>query len=127
MSRYLKHLPPLDTLITFEAVGRNGSFTRAASELCLTQSAVSNQLRALEDHLKLALFERQPRGVSLTRAGASLFGEVSTLLERLQQLHMCRHIDIFQGVQLHHRFKPGNIIGPLFARKDIGAYLNRCG
>ena len=84
LSRYLKHLPPLDTLITFEAVGRNGSFTRAASELCLTQSAVSKQMRALEDHLKLALFERQPRGVSLTRAGASLFGEVSTLLERLQ-------------------------------------------
>jgi hypothetical protein len=54
-------------------------------------------------------------------------GQQRPALEGLQQLHMCRHIDIFQGVQLHHRFKPGNIIGPLFARKDIGAYLNRCG
>lgn len=84
VSRYLKHLPPLDNLITFEAVGRNGSFTRAASELSLTQSAVSKQIRALEDNLKLALFERQARGINLTRAGASLFAEVSTLLERLQ-------------------------------------------
>lgn len=84
LSRYLKHLPPLDSLITFEAVGRNGSFTRAASELYLTQSAVSKQIRALEEHLKLALFERQARGICLTRAGASLFAEVSTLLERLQ-------------------------------------------
>ncbi|NNB52411.1 LysR family transcriptional regulator, partial [Pseudomonas fragi] len=84
MNRYTKNLPPLATLITFEAVGRNGSFTRAASELCLTQSAVSKQIRALEDHLKLALFERQARGIGLTLAGASLFSEVSTLLERLQ-------------------------------------------
>ena len=84
MNRYHKHLPPLDSLITFEAVGRNGSFTRAASELCLTQSAVSKQIRALEDNLKLALFERQARGICLTQAGASLFSEVSTLLERLQ-------------------------------------------
>ena len=84
MNRYAKNLPPLDTLITFEAVGRNGSFTRAASELCLTQSAVSKQVRTLEDHLGLALFERRARGISLTLAGASLFSEVSTLLERLQ-------------------------------------------
>ena len=84
MNRYHKHLPPLDSLITFEAVGRNGSFTRAASELCLTQSAVSKQIRVLENNLKLALFERQARGICLTHAGASLFSEVSTLLERLQ-------------------------------------------
>lgn len=85
MSRYLKHLPSLDSLITFEAVGRHASFTRAASELCLTQSAVSKQIRALEDNLKLALFERHARGIELTGAGASLFAEVSTLLERLLQ------------------------------------------
>ena len=84
MSRYLKHLPPLDTLITFEAVARNGSFTRAATELCLTQSAVSKQIRTLEDALGVSLFERQARGISLTRAGTGLFAEVSAMLERLQ-------------------------------------------
>lgn len=84
VNRYSKNLPPLDSLITFEAVARNGSFTRAASELCLTQSAISKQIRALEDNLKLTLFERQARGICLTQAGASLFSEVTTLLERLQ-------------------------------------------
>ncbi|WP_025131793.1 LysR substrate-binding domain-containing protein [Pseudomonas sp. PH1b] len=83
MSRYARHLPPLETLVTFEAVGRNASFTRAATELCLTQSAVSKQIRALELSLKTELFERQARGVKLTPSGASLFAEVSTQLEAL--------------------------------------------
>ncbi|MGZ0782332.1 LysR family transcriptional regulator [Pseudomonas sp. TKO26] len=83
MSRFARHLPPLETLVTFEAVGRNASFTRAATELCLTQSAVSKQIRALELSLKTELFERQARGVKLTASGASLFAEVSTQLEAL--------------------------------------------
>lgn len=83
MSRYARHLPPLETLVAFEAVGRNGSFTRAATELCLTQSAVSKQIRTLEDSLGVALFERQARGIRLTAAGADLFAEVSAGLERL--------------------------------------------
>ena len=52
-----RSLPPLATLRTFEAVARNLSFTRAADELALTQSAVSHQIRALEDHLGASLFE----------------------------------------------------------------------
>jgi len=83
MSRFARHLPPLETLVTFEAVGRNASFTRAATELCLTQSAVSKQIRALELSLKTELFERQARGVKLTATGATLFAEVSTQLESL--------------------------------------------
>ena len=83
MSRYARHLPPLETLIAFEAVGRNGSFTRAATELCLTQSAVSKQIRALEDSLGVALFERRARGIRLTAAGEGFYAEVSAGLERL--------------------------------------------
>ena len=83
MSRYARHLPPLETLIAFEAVCRNGSFTRAATELCLTQSAVSKQIRALEDSLGVVLFERQARGIRLSAAGTDLFAEVSSGLERL--------------------------------------------
>ncbi|MGC4010875.1 MAG: LysR substrate-binding domain-containing protein [Pseudomonas sp.] len=90
ISRYLRTLPPLETLITFEAVGRYGSFTQAATELFLTQSAVSKQMRALEDSLKVPLFERKPRGVTLTAAGVELLGTVDMLLDRLQ--HSVRRI-----------------------------------
>lgn len=81
---YLRNLPPLETLITFEAVGRHGSFTRAATELFLTQSAVSKQMRVLEEHLGVPLFERQARGVALTVAGAELLATVGGMLDGLQ-------------------------------------------
>src|SRR5215472_14918378 len=51
-----RSLPPLATLRTFEAVARQLSFTRAAEELALTQSAVSHQIHALEEHLGASLF-----------------------------------------------------------------------
>lgn len=85
MYRPFKTLPPLDSLLFFEAVARHGSFTRAAAELCLTQSAVSKQIKVLESSLGLALFERQPRGITLTRAGMALFGELTPLLQQLQR------------------------------------------
>ena len=54
--------PPLGALRVFEAVARNGGFGRAADELCVTQSAVSHQVRALEDWLGSALFARSGNG-----------------------------------------------------------------
>jgi LysR family transcriptional regulator, glycine cleavage system transcriptional activator len=90
--RLARRLPPLDTLISFEAVARHGSFTAAASELCLTQSAVSKQVRALEESLHLTLFHRHARGIELNEAGQQLLIDVQPLLyslvrtvERLQQ------------------------------------------
>ncbi len=83
MNCYLKHLPPLNTLIFFEAVVRNGSFTKAATELFVTQSAVSKQIRALEDSLNVTLFERRSSGIVLTAAGENLYAETSLLLEKL--------------------------------------------
>jgi LysR family glycine cleavage system transcriptional activator len=83
MSRYSRHLPPLDTLIAFEAVARTGSFTRAAGELYLTQSAVSKQIRLLEDELGTQLFERRARGISLTSAGEHFHGFVEPMLDKL--------------------------------------------
>jgi LysR family glycine cleavage system transcriptional activator len=67
-----RSLPPLGTVRTFEAVSRNLSFTKAADELALTQSAVSHQIRALEDHLGARLFQRQHRGIELTPEGRTL-------------------------------------------------------
>ena len=76
-----RSLPPLATLRTFEAVARNLSFTRAADELALTQSAVSHQIRALEDHLGASLFERLHRGIELTGDGRVLLDGVRAGLD----------------------------------------------
>lgn len=69
-------LPPIQLLPPFEAAGRHLSFKAAAKELHVTPSAISQQLRALEDCLGFALFERGPRSVALTEAGA-LYLEVA--------------------------------------------------
>lgn len=64
----------------FVAVARHGSFTRAGETLYLTQSAVSQQVRRLEDGLGLALLRRTSRGVELTAAGAELLGRAEAIL-----------------------------------------------
>lgn len=81
MNRLGKSLPPLASLLPFEAAARLESFTRAAAELHLTQAAVSRQIRALEDDLGTRLFERRNRAVFLTEAGRELGGAVSGALE----------------------------------------------
>jgi LysR family transcriptional regulator, glycine cleavage system transcriptional activator len=78
------NLPPLDLIQGFEAAARTLSFTKAAEELFITQSAVSRQMRALEDHLGVALFERRPRSLALTEAGRSLYRAAGEFLEGLQ-------------------------------------------
>jgi LysR family glycine cleavage system transcriptional activator len=67
----------------FEAVARRSSFSAAADELHLTQSAVSRQIRALEDELGATLFLRGTRHVELTAAGSALLRSVAPLLDRL--------------------------------------------
>ena len=64
-----KRLPPLDSLIAFEAAARLGSFTLAAGELNVTQAAISQRIRNLENDLGLKLFERAHRAVLLNEAG----------------------------------------------------------
>lgn len=64
-----KNAIPLNALRAFEAAARNKSFKRAADELFVSHSAISHQVRRLEDYLGVDLFHRIPRGVELTRAG----------------------------------------------------------
>jgi len=71
---------PLQFLPTFEAAGRLGSFAAAASELHLTPSAISQQIRTLEDALGVALFERTGRTALLTQAGEQYLTEVRVSL-----------------------------------------------
>lgn len=72
MNNPLLHLPPLDPLRGFVVAARLRSFTRAAAELCLTQSAISRQVQTLEAALGTPLFVRGVRSLTLTPAGARL-------------------------------------------------------
>src|SRR5216683_7267488 len=77
-------LPQVAFFQGFEAAARNLSFTKAAGELFITQSAVSRQIRTLEDHLGVALFDRRPRTLALTEKGEELYRIATDVLERLQ-------------------------------------------
>ncbi len=77
-------LPPLDLLRSFDAAARNLSFTLAAHELFLTQSAVSRQIQQMEAALGVPLFERRHRALALTDAGHTLHRAVVDCLERLR-------------------------------------------
>ncbi len=76
-------MPPLPWLRAFEASARHLSFTDAAAELNLTQAAISKQVKLLEHYLSERLFERLPRSLALTRAGAAFLPKVSDAFERL--------------------------------------------
>ncbi|MFG1270498.1 transcriptional regulator GcvA [Xanthobacter sp. DSM 14520] len=78
------HLPSLSALRTFEAAARHLSFTRAAEEMHLTQSAVSRHIRALEDFLEVPLFHRIQQRLVLTPAGSAYLADIRQHLEGLQ-------------------------------------------
>ena len=80
-----RKIPSSHTLLCFEAAARHQSFTRAAQELALTQSAVSRQITALEEYLGLTLFRRGRHGVELTSAGANYAGRVARRLSAIEQ------------------------------------------
>lgn len=82
---------PLNGLRAFEASARHLSFTRAAIELCVTQAAVSQQVKGLERRLGVALFQRLPRGLKITAEGEALlptvtssFDQMATTLDRIE-------------------------------------------
>jgi DNA-binding transcriptional LysR family regulator len=79
-----RDLPALDLLRSFEAAARHLSFTLAARELFLTQSAVSRQIQQVEESLGVALFERRHRSLALTEAGLVMQRAVVDCLERLR-------------------------------------------
>lgn len=78
-----RRLPSLNALKAFEASARHESFTAAAAELCVTQGAVSQQVKALEDELGLRLFSRDGRTLKLTEAGRSYLDVVRDAFDRL--------------------------------------------
>ena len=84
MATRAQRLPSLNALKVFWAAARHGSFVKAASELHVTASAVSLQIRQLEDELGLKLFERTPKGLALTAAGSRVLPDVNAAFEKLR-------------------------------------------
>ncbi|MDO6563678.1 transcriptional regulator GcvA [Amphritea sp. 1_MG-2023] len=80
----LLRLPPLEALRYFEVSARHLSFTQAAEELCLSQSAVSQKIIQLEELLGYRLFERKPRQLILTTKGEQLFYSVQQSLLQIR-------------------------------------------
>src|SRR5262245_16218263 len=78
-----RRLPQLNALKAFEAAARHVSFTRAAEELCVTQGAVSHQVKALEDELGLKLFNRERQRLVITDAGREYLAVVRDALDRI--------------------------------------------
>ncbi|WP_213288751.1 transcriptional regulator GcvA [Bradyrhizobium sp. sGM-13] len=79
----LRRLPPLNALKAFEAAARHESFTRAAEELCVTQGAVSHQVKGLEAELGIKLFNRERQRLVITGAGRDYLGVVRDALDRI--------------------------------------------
>ena len=85
MDNLRRLLPSATNLIIFEAAGRHENFTRAASELGLSQAAVSYAVRSLEEQMGVLLFNRMHRAVRLTEVGERFHGDVSAGLARIQK------------------------------------------
>lgn len=78
-----RRLPPLNALRAFEAAARHGAIAKAAEELSVTPSAVSEQVRLLEARLDVKLFHRRAQGVTLTSEGAALLPGLTDAFDRL--------------------------------------------
>lgn len=110
-----RNLPPLSTLIGFEAAARLQSFSRAAEELNITQSAISHQVRVLEDHLGQPLFRRIGRRIELVDAGHDFLITAQTALEELR--HGLRRLNAYS--------KPGSVIVMMPPAMATGWFLPR--
>ena len=80
-----RRLPPLLATRVFECVARHRSFTRAADELCVTQAAVSHQIKALEEWLGAPLFQRLSRSIKLTELGERLAGPLGQAFDLMAE------------------------------------------
>ncbi|MGY4397407.1 LysR family glycine cleavage system transcriptional activator [Sphingomonas sp. UYAg733] len=125
-----RQLPPLSALRAFEAAARHGSFKRAAEELSVTPTAISHQIRSLEEYIGLTLFERRTREVVLTGIGAEIypvlrdgFDAFATVFDRLTQRRSRPQVTISATIAFTARWLVPRVA--LFQRKhpDIDLHL----
>lgn len=80
----MNQIPPLNGLRAFDVAGRHLNFRSAADEMGVTQGAVAQQVRQLEAHLGMPLFERLPKGLAFTPTGRSYHARVASAFEELR-------------------------------------------
>jgi LysR family transcriptional regulator, glycine cleavage system transcriptional activator len=121
----VRSLPPIPELIAFEAVARHLSFTRAAEELRLTQSAVSHRVRRLEEHLGTRLLHRLNPGLTLTDAGQALLPKLAACLDALAKLGTkgVRRLRVAAGAALSSWWLVGRLPAFLAQRPDLSVEL----
>lgn len=117
-----KSLPPLATLIAFEAAGRHLSFTKAALELNLTQAAVSKQIRQLEAEVGARLFARSHRAVQLTTEGREYLHTIVAALTHIQ--HATRELRA-EPVQSRLCVAADHAVADLLVMPRLGHLLER--
>lgn len=115
-----KRLPPLNWLRSFEASARHLSFTGAAAELHITQSAVSQQVKLLENYLGEGLFRRQARGLQLTDAGKNYLPIVTEAFLILQQGTQSFFLP---NVKANLEIKANTAFSVLWLMPRIGSFL----
>jgi LysR family glycine cleavage system transcriptional activator len=105
-------LPSLKFLKTFQLAASHLSFKVAAEELCVTASAVSHQIKTLEENLGIALFERGPHSLSLTEAGINYLQHLETIFSKLETVTEQLRVRYGRGVVRFH-------IPPFFASEML--------
>ncbi|MBB4952812.1 LysR family glycine cleavage system transcriptional activator [Agrobacterium vitis] len=108
---------PINALRVFEAVARHGSFTRAADELGMTQTAVSYQIKLLEDNLGEALFLRQTRQIALTETGERLLPKTREGFELLREAVALARQNVDEVLEIHST--------PTFASQWLARHLGK--
>ena len=110
-------LPPLEALRYFECAARHLNFTRAAKELCVSQSAVSQKIISLEIHLQYKVFERKPRQLFLTENGEALFKSVHGALNQIR--------DTLNHIEPHKQVRQLEVYSmPAFASRWLMPFIH---
>lgn len=112
-----RRLPPLNALIAFDAVARHLSFTAAADELCITQSAVSQRIRLLEEFLFAPLFLRLPRRLEMTERALELAPVIQDMLDQLERV-------LDQNGRQSDRVTLAVSVAPSFAAKWLMVHIS---
>ncbi|WP_289155242.1 LysR family transcriptional regulator [uncultured Salipiger sp.] len=118
----MKRVTSLNSILAFVTVAREGSVSRAAEVLNLTQPAISHQIKRLGEETGVSFFKRTPHGVELTRDGAALLPKAESVLSAMADFRQSASRQIGQ---VSGALRIGTIVDPEFIR--LGPLLNQLG